>query len=184
MNREHQEHLSIAFTADGLVANGPPEDVLEALASWLEWKHGESARPCPVVVRLGPLVHKTTIPGGSDMENQTIALNLPDDCYVEVEVGLPLLDNGGNPLQNEDGTPYTPDLVLESSDPEVALVQQVPGNAGKIYGQKIGQATITITVSMPDGTAQVIDILTSVLPSEAGAVGVKFGQPIHGEPGA
>jgi hypothetical protein len=136
-----------------------------------------------VVVRLGPFHKRTTTHGGDgEMGPSTIALVLKDDEYVEVGIELPLKDLGGNPLLNPDGTPYQPDIVLATSDPAIAPVEQVPGNAGKIYGQQLGQASVTLTVPFPDGSIQTVEILTTAIPSAAAPIQVTISEPQKGEP--
>jgi hypothetical protein len=146
-----------------------------------KWQAAQAApRRQQVVLRLG--FHLKATRKGSTMEKSTIALELPDDSFVEVGIKLPLLDAGGNAIQNPDGSFWEPNIMLVSSDPAVALVEQAPGNAGKVYGQQLGQAVVTLTVPFPDGSEQVVDLLTSVLPSAPGPIQVEIGEAQKGEP--
>jgi hypothetical protein len=181
-------HIKISKGCFGpsLDVEGPGEDAAVFVDLFLDFLGAHAPGPCaqPVVVRLGPVFKRTTTHGGETHMN-TIAANLLDDEGVPVTIDLPLKDNGGNPLYDTDGiTPWEPNIELVSSNPAIAQVEQIPGNAGNIYGMQLGQAVVTLSVPFPDGSTQTVEILTSVLPSAAASITVKLGDVFKGEPPA
>ena len=167
---------------------GPATFKCEGSAATVEtlfgkWQAAQAApRRQQIVLRLG--FHLKATRKGSTMEKSTIALELPDDSFVEVGINLPLLDAGGNAIQNPDGSFWEPNITLVSADPAVALVEQAPGNSGKVFGQQLGQTVVTLMVPFPGGSEQIVDLLTSVTPSAPGPIRVVIGEAQKGEPSA
>lgn len=164
---------------DYLHVHGRAEDVFTVLDKWYaERGKVPCFKPRTVVLVLGPMVKKATVER-TPMDPIRLAVNLPDDMKVPVQVNLPLLDNGGQPLLNLDGSTYEPDIQMSTNNPDVAAVEQVPGNAGWIISGAIGTAEVEVTIPFPDGSTATAIILVNVVASEPGPISVNLGEPVH-----
>jgi hypothetical protein len=177
MSRQHGGEVELdvgpaTFKCEGSAA------AVESL--FTKWQAAPAApRFQPVALSLG--FDRKVTAKGLTMES-TLVLQLPDDSFVDVGVKLPLLDAGNNPVLNEDSTPFEPDITLESDNSVSALVEQVPGNKGRIYGQVPGVANVTLTVPMPSGDPQTVHLLTTVTPTAPQPIQVDVSDPQKGEP--
>jgi hypothetical protein len=163
-------------------AQGKAEDVRSVLDQWYAEK---GSVPChgtrTVVLVLGPMQPKTTRER-NPMDPIRLAVNLPDDMKVPVQVNLPLLDNGGQPLLNLDGSSYEPDIQMSTNNPDVATVEQVPGNAGWIVSGAIGTAEVEVSIPFPDGSTATAVVLVNVVASEPGPISITLGEAVDKNP--
>lgn len=109
---------------------------------------------------------------------------LPDDKMLPVRLVIPTTDRGGEPIVNENGSPWVPVGRIESDDEGVIAVEDNPNAPPAAFDEIVKRlrtphvgATVVRFVSgpFPDGSEQVTEVAFAVPNSAPGEAVIKFG---------
>ena len=105
--------------------------------------------------------------------SQTIAMT--DKQHVSA--GLTILDRDGQPFTT---LPSGGSAVFSSDDPTVAdFAQDATGLNGDVSSGRVGTATITGTVTLPDGRTFTDTLTVNVTNSDAASANFTVGTPVE-----